>query len=274
MSLNRRVLIAVAPNGARKTKQHHASIPLTAEEIAIEAEQCVQAGAGMMHLHVRDADAKHSLSVTAYKQAISSIRERCGSDLFVQVTSEAVGIYSPTEQFEMIHALKPDAVSIGVREIKSLAEPIINQHINAMRDNAISPQFILYSPEDFVQYQQWLSLGVLPGSAYPVLFVIGRAGVVDSYNTTLFESDAIKHPAISSWMVCAFGDQEFSVCQQAVKHGGHVRIGFENNTLLKDGRESSSNAEMVAEMSQTLRSDLKLTLANAEDARQIMKPDW
>jgi len=50
------VMIAVAPNGARKTKQDHPSLPINAEELAATAANCLAAGACMIHLHVRDRD--------------------------------------------------------------------------------------------------------------------------------------------------------------------------------------------------------------------------
>lgn len=54
------VAIIVAPNGARKTKQDHASLPMTTEELITEARACQSAGAAMIHLHARDGHGKHS----------------------------------------------------------------------------------------------------------------------------------------------------------------------------------------------------------------------
>jgi uncharacterized protein (DUF849 family) len=50
------VILAVAPNGARKTKADHPALPMTPEEIAMTAAACHEAGAAMIHLHVRDPD--------------------------------------------------------------------------------------------------------------------------------------------------------------------------------------------------------------------------
>ncbi len=49
------VVIAVAPNGARKSKADHPRLPLTPSELAECAQDCLDAGASMLHLHVRDA---------------------------------------------------------------------------------------------------------------------------------------------------------------------------------------------------------------------------
>ncbi len=86
-------LIAVAPNGARKLKTDHPQIPLNAEELSETAKNCFAAGASMIHLHVRDENNRHSLAVDAYKEAIKEI-QKAEPNIFIQVTSEAVGIYS------------------------------------------------------------------------------------------------------------------------------------------------------------------------------------
>ena len=57
----REVLIAVAPNGARLSRRDHAALPLTSDEIAETALSCAQAGAVMIHLHVRDDEGRHCL---------------------------------------------------------------------------------------------------------------------------------------------------------------------------------------------------------------------
>ena len=56
-----RVVLTVAPNRGRKTKADHPALPLTADELAWTAAECLERGASMIHLHVRDADGQHCL---------------------------------------------------------------------------------------------------------------------------------------------------------------------------------------------------------------------
>ena len=72
------VVIAVAPNGARKRRDDHPRLPLSPGELAQCAADCLAAGASMMHLHVRDAEGRHSLEPADYRAAIAAIRERTG----------------------------------------------------------------------------------------------------------------------------------------------------------------------------------------------------
>src|ERR671917_2716010 len=105
------LIITVAPNGARRGKADHLAIPLTPAEIGVEAARCQEAGAAMIHLHVRDAEGRHSLDPDLYRAAIAAVRREAGSDLIVQVTTEAVGLYAPEEQIAAMRALEPEAFS-------------------------------------------------------------------------------------------------------------------------------------------------------------------
>ena len=81
-------MIAVAPNGARKQKADHPALPLSSAELAETAMQCRDAGACMIHLHVRDARGRHSLDTDAYRQAITAVRDAVGPDMIIQITTE------------------------------------------------------------------------------------------------------------------------------------------------------------------------------------------
>jgi len=265
------ILLAVAPNGAKITKQDHPAVPLSIEEIAQEAKSCMDAGAGMIHLHVRNNIGQHSLNTKYYHAAIAAIKEQVADGLFIQVTSEAVGKYTPDEQFEMIHQLKPEGVSIAIREIRRMDELDLYEHFSRMRDNNTYPQLILYNKHDVSTYMSWLEDGLLPGNAYPVLIVIGKAQKEGLFTMdSLGELDDL---GCSSWMVCAFGEQEYQAGLIAAQKGGHIRIGFENNQCLTDGRIAASNAEIVAQMAEALVAEGKV-LASASEARKIMRPDW
>jgi len=274
MSSTGNVLLAVAPNGARKTKTDHSKIPLNSIEIARTANDCLTAGASMMHLHVRNPeDNSHSLSVELYQQAITAINDSSKNGMFVQVTSEAVGVYSPEEQFEMIHALKPTAVSIGLREIKSLNEDVIHEHFVQMREANTHPQIILYNEYDLEKYHDWLRRKILPGNTYPILLVIGKPTPEGSFENSYLNEENVKKLQASSWMICAFGENEFAAAKLAANLGGHIRIGFENNSVLADGSDAEDNAALINQIAQHLKSN-NLQSANLTQANEIMRPDW
>ena len=268
-------LIASAPNGARKTKADLINIPITPEEVAREALACKQAGAAMMHLHVRDDDQKHSLDVGRYREMLTEVRSTVGPDMLLQVTTEAVGMYSASDQMAMIRNLVPEAVSIAVREIapEDADLNVLKDFFAFMREAGILPQLILYAPEDVARFNQLVEIGVLPGEKFPVLFVLGRytAGQVSDPADLLSFMGTSSY--ISEWMLCAFGAFENACVLTGAGLGGHARIGFENNHLNVDGLPAANNAELIAQARDGSRL-LGRKIATGEQAKHLMQPVW
>jgi len=267
------IIIAVAPNGARKTKQDHLAIPLTAKELGETAKSCLEAGASMIHLHVRDKYQKHSISVDLYREAIEQIRFQTDNSIYIQVTSESVRRYSPNEQFEMIHSLKPPAVSIGLREIRRESEAKISQHFIMMRANKVYPQVILYNNYDISMYKDWLQRGVLPGSAYPVLLVIGKQQKEGAFEVEDLNQTLINDLPYKSWMTCGFGYQEFEVAQRTIQMNGNIRLGFENNDLLENKQVATDNADLIFQSNEYINNE-GYSSASFLETLEKMKPDW
>jgi len=104
------LIVAVAPNGARRSKADHPALPLTAAEIGREAARCRDAGAAIIHLHVRDRDGRHLLDADAYREAIAAVRRAAGDEIIIQVTTEAAGRYAPETQRAVMRELHPEAL--------------------------------------------------------------------------------------------------------------------------------------------------------------------
>jgi uncharacterized protein (DUF849 family) len=158
------LILAVAPNGARKTKADHPALPMTPGEIAREAARSVEAGAAMIHLHVRDASGGHSLDPETYRDAIAAVRRETGDRLIVQVTSEAVGRYSAAEQMAMVRALKPEAVSLALKEIlpEGAEEAPVAGFLAWVAREEILPQFILYDAAELARFGELVARGIIP----------------------------------------------------------------------------------------------------------------
>jgi uncharacterized protein (DUF849 family) len=264
------LVVAVAPNGARKSQQDHPALPITPEEIAREAAACAEAGAAMLHLHVRDAQGRHSLDVEAYRAAIAAVRRAVGQRMILQATTEAVGVYAPAQQMAMVRELRPEAVSLALRELVPGADAQAEAapFFEWLARTEILTQFILYSAEDLERLDALAAAGVLPDGRKSVLFVLGRytPGQV-SEPTDLLPFLAANGQG-HSWSVCAFGAKEIACATTAAALGGHVRVGFENNFMLPDGTMAESNAALVAAAARGARA-LGRPLADADAARTI-----
>jgi len=251
--MERPIYILVAPNGARKTKADHPHLPITPEELAQEAVRCAKAGAVLFHLHIRGDNQEHSLDPQRYQKALKAIQGQVGDQMLLQVSTETCDIFTPNDQMATVRALNPEAVSIGIRELI----PDLN-HVNEaqaflhdLHAKGVNVQYILYSAEDVAYWASLVQQGVVPHiSTYFLLFVLGKK----ASGQVAFPSDLdpllearqkylknIKH----EWTLCAFGPNELDCMLKAVQEGGHVRIGFENNMVLADGRLANTNAELL-----------------------------
>jgi len=264
------VIITVAPNGAYKKAADHPAVPTTPEALAREARACLEAGAAMMHMHVRKPDGSHLLDAGAYREALAAVREAVGDEMLVQVTSEAAGVYRAAEQMAVVRELAPEAVSIGLREIAvpEIAEAELAAFLAWLAERRIMTQIILYDEGDV---RRWLALrarGLAPPGAWSVLFVLGRysAGQVSSAYDLLPFLQAYDHSL--PWAVCAFGPEENACVATAAAFGGHMRVGFENNLRLRDGAIAAGNADLVRQAAEGARA-LGRPLATAADARLI-----
>ncbi|OZI58590.1 3-keto-5-aminohexanoate cleavage protein [Bordetella genomosp. 1] len=264
------LIVCVAPNGAYKTAEQHPAVPMTPAALAREAQACLDAGAAMMHMHVRTPEGKHSIDVQAYRDALAAVDAAVGERLLVQVTSEAAGVYRAPAQMAMVRELRPRAVSIGLREIAvpEVEESELAAFFAWIAAERIMTQIILYDVADVEKWQSLRTRGLVPAGAWSTLFVLGRysAGQQSSPHDLLPFLNAYDYTL--PWAVCAFGREENACVTSAASFGGHMRVGFENNLTLQDGSIAPGNAALVA---QAVTGGLALgrPIADADQARAI-----
>ena len=265
------LILANAPNGATRTKADHPALPMSAAELARTAAEIAEAGAALIHVHVRDGEGRHLLDADAYRAATQAIRTEVGDRLVVQITSEAAGRYAAPEQMAVVRAVRPEAVSLALREIVPdvASEAAAAEFFAWARRERIFLQVILYEPAEVIRYAELKRRGVLgEGQDFP-LFVLGRytPGQV-SRPAGLLPFLAVAED-LPLWSICAFGPRENACALVAAGLGGHVRVGFENSLLAPDGRPAESNAAQIRRAAEGARL-LGRPLADAETARALM----
>ncbi len=255
-----RPIIIVAPNGARKTKEDLPQIPLWPDELAAEAKACVEKGASMFHLHIRNLSQGHTLDVATYERTIAAIKKACGDKIIIQATSESCGIYEPEQQMSMVKELKPEAVSLALREFipRPDYEDEGGEFFAWVKENKIFAQYILYSPDELKYFADLQDQRIVPQGDNFVLFVLGKKQRVSTADNYAVPEDldpflkTMKETGLKlQWAICAFGGNENACVQYAVKNGGHARIGFENNHLFMDQSTAPSNASLVEQFVET-----------------------
>ncbi|MDF2156167.1 3-keto-5-aminohexanoate cleavage protein [Vibrio sp. CAU 1672] len=268
------VAIMVAPNGALKSKADHSHLPMSQQEIVAEVLACQKAGAAMVHLHARDQHGNHSLAIDDNAALYQAVKTAVGEQMLVQLTTEAVGQYTPEQQMALIRAVQPEAASFALRELFS--EPRDTETVSeffywAAEQNIIS-QIILYDQADIERYFQLRERGVLPAYNQHTLVVLGRyqCGRQPSpwdlrrLSLARFEQQGVR------CAVCAFGAREQDCVLSAMLLGLDARIGFENNHLSPQGIPALDNAEQVHRL-QLLCQQLNLPLQGAASFRAALR---
>ncbi|SMX26485.1 3-keto-5-aminohexanoate cleavage enzyme [Pelagimonas phthalicica] len=241
--------IMVAPNGARLQKSDHPAVPISLDEIVACAKACQKAGAGALHLHLRDEDGGHLLDARAYQNALARLHQECPG-LLIQITTEAAGKYQPAHQRQVALNSAARHVSVSVREI--MGEPdAARSFYEACHAWDITIQHILYDVKDAD-----LLRGVLPADRFndpnlQLIYVLGRysegqASHLDMLDPFLAWMETNKLGP--DWAVCAFGPKETDCLVYAAAKGGKCRIGFENSRHMSSGAIAQSNDQRVAEL--------------------------
>lgn len=242
--------LMVAPNGARRDKADHPALPITIVEIVTTALACHAAGAGALHAHVRDADGRHVLDAGLYRELLSEMAQAV-PDMPVQITTEAVGRYTPADQRALLQALTPEGVSIALSEMLADGDhKAARACYHALSDAGVAVQHILYSPAQVIDLARVIACGTIPKGPLHVLYVLGRytdGQQSDPSQLAPFVTAAHAQGLTPDWAVCAFGIAETACLRAAQGLGGKCRVGFENNLYMADGTLAADNAARVRE---------------------------
>jgi uncharacterized protein (DUF849 family) len=264
-------IIMAAPNGARRTRADHPNLPVGIDDTIAEAARCHAAGATILHAHVRDDDAQHVLDPLRYQALFDGLADEV-PDMLLQMTTEAVGRYTPQQQARCVYAVKPRLISMAVREMAGgNSDPdFARDFYRRAREQEVHVQHIVYDGDDLNRLFSLQSRGVIPGGRLCALFVLGR------YLEHRESEPADIEPFLEArgdrdldWFVCAFGSREHDCALSALRRGGHARVGFENNLLRPDGSLAENTAEQVAALRSAALS-AGIEIADAARTREIL----
>jgi len=264
------VIIMVAPNGARKTQADHPALPVSIDETVKEALRCHAAGATVLHAHVRGEQKEHVLDVGLYRELIAEMNQQA-PDMFVQITTEAVGRYNIEQQVDCVQSLVPEMTSIALREITaSYAKPdFAKAFFTWATEASVHIQHILFSADDLAHFIRYRQEGIVPESHRCVLFVLGRYAVdfqsAPADLTPFLQGDIDQ----LDWFTCAFGLQEQACVMAGIENDGHARVGFENNLHLPSGKLASSTTSLVDSLTSKIRSSGRV-VADSTHTRTLL----
>jgi 3-keto-5-aminohexanoate cleavage enzyme len=264
------LIITIAGVGAELTREKQPGLPLTAEEIAADAEACADAGATIYHLHVRAGDGAPTMAVEVFRAALEAIRSR--TEMIVQFTSG--GSVSDTEEARIAPLeLKPDMASLTTGSVNFGDEvfhnprPLVERFYVRMRSLGIVPEFEIFEPGMIANAQRLLRTHGDDHHRHYDL-VLGVPGAMPAWPDAVGFL-AAHLPEGASWSATGIGRSYVQVARDAIGLGGHVRTGFED-VLYYEGRElATSNRQLVERVSGMAR-EAGRPLATVSQAREIL----
>lgn len=261
-----RVFITCAITGNLTRPDQTPHLPITPLEIATSALEAADAGAAVVHIHVRDpATGAPSMDLALYEETVRLIRAQ-NPEVILNITTGPGGRFVPSpddpkvaapgttllppeERVAHIAALQPDICTLDLNTMYSGSAVVINTPANVRRmakiiaDAGVKPEIELFDSGDIALLHDLIADGTLKG---PVLasFVMGvRYGFQPSPETVLYARNLL--PAGTAFTAIGIGRAAFPMVAMSYLAGGHVRVGLEDSVYLDRGVLAPSNAALV-----------------------------
>jgi uncharacterized protein (DUF849 family) len=295
-----KAFISCAITGGMTVPGQSEAIPVTVEEIVDSAVVAHEAGAAIVHVHVRDpASGKPSAELGLFEEVIAGIRERCNA-IVQPTTGGGVGM-TIDERARVLSACRPELASFNVGSFnfgifqvrhRPEMEPWEIDYLESTREYVFRNTFAdtyrlaeLFREAGTKPELETYDVGHLYNVAHlleqelldPPLHIQFVLGVLGANAATLEQLLHMRRTANElfgagayTWSAAGVGyPGEFHLAATALMLGGHVRVGLEDNLRLDVERRAASNAELV-EKAMTLAPLLDREPATADEARAIL----
>ena len=285
-----KVIITCAITGNLTKPEQTPHLPISPAQIADSALEAAEAGAAIVHLHVRDpATGKPSMQLSLYREVMQRIRQS-NPDVIVNLTTGPGGRFVPsdanpreagpgttltTPDSRVAHVLelKPDICTLDLNTMNSGGEVVINtprsvrRMAELIRQAGVLPEIELFDTGDIALMRDLIADGTLTG---PLLcsFVLGvRYGLQPSPETILYARNLL--PPEAQFTAIGIGRAAFHCVALSYLSGGHARVGLEDSVYLDRGVLAPSNAAMVAK-ARRIVTELGGTIATSHEARALI----
>lgn len=267
-----KLIITAAICGAEVTKEHNPAVPYTIEEMVREARGAYDAGAAIVHVHVRKDDGTPTQDRERFRVVMDAIRKELPDVIMIPSTGGATGMspeerLQPTELFPEMATLDCGTCNFG-DEIFDNTMPNMRAFGKRMMENGIKPEYECFEMGHIATILDMAKKGEVPGDPMQFNFVLGVKGCTPATVKNLqWFVDAI--PANATWTATGVGRDAFTLAMPAIVMGGNVRVGFEDNIYLSRGVKARSNGELVEKVVRIAR-EAGREIASPEEARRIL----
>jgi 3-keto-5-aminohexanoate cleavage enzyme len=269
--MGEKAIVTCAVVGAEVTRAQSPAVPYTPAEIAAASLDAWRAGAAVVHLHARHPDGRPSQAAEHFREIVDRIRG-AGSDVVLQCsTGGAVGMGVEERLGSLVPGAEMATLNLGTMnfgdDVFVNSRPDIVRIAARIRDRGLLAECEVYDAGMLETLRWLLDKGHLP-RPYHVQFVLGVPGGMSGTERNLrFLVEGMPEPA--HWTVAGIGRFEMPMAELALRLGGHVRVGLEDNLYVTKGVLAKGNPELV-EAAVRLVAAAGRELATPAEARAIL----
>jgi 3-keto-5-aminohexanoate cleavage enzyme len=243
------VIITVAITGALPRKKDNPAVPVTPSEQIESTQQAFEAGASLVHVHVRNPDESPSSDPELYGRVQEGVRRHCPG-MIVQFSTGGRG-RDQASRGAMLY-LKPDMASLATgsvnfpNRIYENPPDFVDDLAQAMLDNGIKPEVEVFDLAMLYSAANLVKRGLLVDPPH-VQFVMGIPNAMPARRSIFdfLRSEIADVLPKATWVAAGIGRHQWEVNQWCLATGGHCRTGLEDNLRATPDRLASSNAELV-----------------------------
>jgi uncharacterized protein (DUF849 family) len=247
-------IITVAITGAVPRKKDNPAVPVTPAEQIESTHEAFEAGASLVHIHVREKDESSSSDPALFAEVQEGVRKHCPG-MIVQFSTGGRG-RDMSERGSMLH-LDPEMASLATGSVNfptsvySNPPDFVEDLARTMRDRGIKPEIEIFDLAMLYNAARLVDKGLLEAPAH-VQFVLGIPNAMPARRVILdfllSELDDVLPGA--TWTAAGVARHQFEVNKWCLELGGHCRTGLEDNLKFDRDRLAASNAELVARITE------------------------
>ncbi|MCC7443014.1 MAG: 3-keto-5-aminohexanoate cleavage protein [Bdellovibrionales bacterium] len=277
-----KVMITAALTGSLTTRKQCPHLPYTPKEIADEAVRSYEAGAAMVHVHVREDDGTPSWRPELFEEVAALTRSRC--PVLLNFSTGGTG-QTIQERTANLPKTRPDMAALNMgsmnyalwssRQKKFLMSGVflnpfqeIEWLLGQMNDLGIVPEMECFDAGHVCNAEPFLESGLLKEPLHYSL-ILGVTGGIKATPATL-RSMVDLLPENAHWQLIGISREQWPLVDLSLEMGGHIRVGLEDNFYTPDGAMAKSNAELVEVAVKKVRSRGQ-KVATVDEARAIVK---
>lgn len=267
-----KLIITAAICGAEVMKEHNPAVPYTVEECVREAKSAFDAGASIIHLHVRYDDGTPTQDKARFKEVMDAIRAEIPDVIIQPSTGGAVGMSNderlqPLQLVPEMATLDCGTLNFGGDEVFMNTENTIIYFAERMNELDVKPELEVFDKSMIDMALRLHKKGYIRKPMH-FDFVMGvNGGISGTLRDFIFLRGSI--PDDATYTVAGVGRFEFPLAMAAIIDGGHVRVGLEDNVYISKGKLTSSNGELVAKVVRMAK-ELGRDIASPSEARAIL----